>query len=119
MLNQNNNKIYIIIFFFIIIINFKNLNNILEPICLNQNNVDLELIIKIVEKFLDTNNVPVLNKNEKLIAEYWNEKNLCPFSELISHGLTKKEAFLIIDFFQIEDINDLNRLKEWLIKVKK
>jgi hypothetical protein len=112
MLNKNKNYINIILFF--IIINYENLYNVLELVALNQNGIDLELITAIVEKFLNPNNNPVLNQNEKMISEYWGEKLLCPFSKLISQGLTKEEALLIIEFFKIETIEDLNKLKKWL-----
>lgn len=115
-------KNYIIIFFIIITIisyDYINLNSILQPTVLNQNNNDLDLIIKLVEKFINPDNAPILTLNEQLSALYWNEKPLCPFSKLISHGLTKKEALLIIDFFQIEDIGDLEKLKIFINNIKK
>ncbi len=103
----NKNEKNLIIFLIIIIIIY--FNN--YTLCLNETNTD-EITI-IVEKFLNPLNIPILNKNEILISKYWNENILCPFSKLISHGLTKKEALLIIDFFKIEKIEDLNRLLDF------
>ena len=114
MLNQNKIKICIIISIFILIINYKYYNVILESNTFNQSNPDLEYIIKIVKKFLDPNNAVILNKEEEIIAEYWNYKGLCPFSKLMSHGLTKEEALLLIDFFNIESIEDLEKLNSFL-----
>lgn len=111
MLNKNKIKFCIIIFIIVLIINYEYYNIILEPITLNQNNPDLQYIIKIVKKFLDPNNAVILNKEEKLIAKYWDNPNLCPFSKLMNHGLTKEEALLLIDFFNIESIEDLEKLK--------
>lgn len=113
MLNQNKIKICIIIFIFILIINYEYYNIIFESITLNQNNPDLQFIIKIVKKFLDSNNAVILNKEEELIAKYWNYPSLCPFSKLMSHGLTKEEALLLIDFFNIESMEDLSKLEKF------
>ena len=117
MLNNNKIKIIYIILIFFLIIFFENCTNITYT--LNENSIDLEYIIKIVEKFLDPNNAPILNKEEKLIAEYWNETLLCPFSKLISHKLTKEEALLIIEFFNITNLEDLEKLKIFIENYKK
>jgi hypothetical protein len=111
-----NNKI--IIFFIIIIIVFLIINyQILYYFSLNENLSELEKITQLIEKYLNPENIPVLNNEEKRIAEYWGN-SLCPFSKLTSHGLTKEEALLIIDFFDITSIEDLQKLKDFIENIK-
>jgi hypothetical protein len=110
------NKNQIILFIFLLIyINFFFINTL----NLSENSAELEIITKLVEKYL--NNIPVLTDSEKVIAQYWKQNNsvnvdLCPFSKLISHGLSKKEAHLILNFFNIQNIEDLQKLNDFLKK---
>jgi hypothetical protein len=112
MIKQNNIKFYIILLLFIL--NYY----IFDNISLNENLPESEIIIKLIEKYLDPQNIPVLNEQEKIIAEYWGKilKFKCPFSKLTSHGLSKEEALLLIDFFNINDIEDLKKLEEFIKK---
>jgi hypothetical protein len=112
MIKQNNIKFYIILLLFIL--NYY----IFDNISLNENLPESEIIIKLIEKYLDPQNIPVLNEQEKIIAEYWKKiLNLkCPFSKLTSHGLSNEEALLLIDFFNINDIEDLKKLEEFIKK---
>jgi len=112
MIKQNNIKFYIILLLFIL--NYY----IFDNISLNENlpESELEIIIKLIEKYLDPQNIPVLNEQEKIIAEYWKTVLKCPFSILRSHGLSREEALLLIDFFEISDIEDLKKLEEFIKK---
>jgi hypothetical protein len=105
-IKSKQNKIVIIIIIILFCLLIFNINN---NITNEQEN--LELIKSLVEKFLDPKNVPILTEKEKFIAQYWNEQPLCPFSKLVSHGLTREEALKIISFFKIEGIEDLEKLK--------
>jgi hypothetical protein len=110
MIKQNNIKFYIILLLFILNYYF------FDNISLNENLSELEIIIKLIERYLDPQNIPVLNEQEKIIAEYWKIVIKCPFSKLTSHGLSKEEALLLIDFFEITDIEDLKKLEEFIKK---
>ena len=105
-IKSKQNKIVIIIIIILFCLLIFNINN---NITNEQEN--LELIKSLVEKFLDPKNVQILTEKEKSIAQYWNEQPLCPFSKLVSHGLTREEALKIISFFKIEGIEDLEKLK--------
>jgi hypothetical protein len=105
-----NTKIKILIIFTLFLIILYSHNNF----TLNSEIINLDEIIIIIKKFLNPNSIPILNENEKIAAEYWKSELFCPFSKLTSHGLTKKEALLIIDFFKIESISDLKKLEEFL-----
>lgn len=112
---SKNEKIKIFVIFLII---YYCINN--NIIIFNSNIENINEIITIIEKYLNPESIPILNKNEKLIAQYWNKLPiLCPFSKLTSHGLTREEALLIIDFFQIETIQDLEKLKDFLKNIPK
>lgn len=112
---NNKIKLLIILIFFIII--YLQLPNDFILNC-GAKNENIDDIIILIKKYLDSNSFPILTKNEKIIAEYWKTDLLCPFSKLISHGLTKEEALLIIDFFQIENIEDLNKLEQFIKNIK-
>jgi hypothetical protein len=114
MLNKKNKNFIIYPIFLIICYHYFNDNFIL----LNSDIENVKNIIIIIEKFLNPKSIPILTESEKAIAIFWNQELICPFSKLISHGLTKEEALLIIDFFKIEKIEDLIRLEEFLKKYK-
>lgn len=110
MIKQNNVKFYVILL--LLILNYY----IFDNISLNESLPELEIIIKLIEKYLDPQNIPVLNEQEKIIAEYWKTVLKCPFSKLTSHGLSREEALLLIDFFEISDLEDLKKLEEFIKK---
>ena len=87
---------------------------ILHNFLLNESQYELEEIIKLAEKFLNPQNIPILTEQEILIAKYWETTQFCPFSKLISHNLTKKEAFLLMSFFDIKDVQDLEKINEFI-----
>lgn len=113
-IKQNNIKFYIVLVLLLLIFNYLTLNNII----LNEDLSELEVIIKLIGKYLDPKNAPILTKEEKIIAEYWKivSQAQCPFSKLTSHGLTKEEALLLIDYFQITILEDLKKLEEFIKK---
>lgn len=108
MLKKKNIKFYIILVG--LIIHYYYFDNV----CLNQNGPEMEIIC-LIERYLDPLNIPILNKQELLIKEYWGDV-LCPFSKLRSRGLSMEEAFLLIDFFNITVIEDLKKLEEFIKK---
>lgn len=113
MIKQNNIKFYIILL--LLILNFFFFDNF----SLNENIPEFD-IIKLIEKFFNTDNTPIVTEQEKIIAEYWKMKSnsdptQCPFSTLISHNLTTDEANFLIDFFKIETVADLEKLKKYLL----
>jgi hypothetical protein len=121
--NKNKLKKTLILFLFLFILIHENFFDLINNITLNESSPELKEIIEIIEKFLDPNTNFVLSEKEKIIAEYYKEHTatvkLCPFTVLTSHGLTRDEALLILDFFSITDIEDLKILKEFLENNKK
>lgn len=105
----------ITIFILILIFNIY----IFNDVCLNENEIPLE-ITQLIEKFFNSPEI-VLNEEEKLIAKFWrinsqSDVAACPFTTLTTHGLTRDEASLLIDFFQIEDAKELENLRKYIQK---
>lgn len=91
----------------------------LSNYCYNENHVPVE-IIDMLQKFFDSPPI-ILNEEEKLIAEYWktefgSDPTACPFTKFITHGLTANQAHILIEFFKITDVSDIEKLEQLIKK---
>lgn len=81
-------------------------------------------ILTLIEKYLDPANHPILTIEEQLIEQYWQQQmpevmGQCPFNELVSKNLTEDECFFLIEFFDINSKEDIQKLIEFYNQHKK